>query len=91
MRVMELEEEAEALKQSSRKEDIDDLKAKLSEKTHLCDSQRHQIKVSDLHLRASQDQVMKLTNAGECPQEAAHLIRLPRSIYSCSECYANNL
>jgi hypothetical protein len=97
LRVTHLEDEVEILKESNRKEDIDDLKAKLREKTSTCDKYRAQAKVLELHLKASQERVMKVANHGEYLQGAAHLVRpdkksrLPKTVYSCSECYANNL
>jgi hypothetical protein len=97
LRVGDLELEVENLKETNRKQDIDDLKAKLREKTSLCDSTRHQLKLAEAHLKLSQDRVMKVANNGESLQGAAHLVkpngktRLPKTVYSCSECYANNL
>jgi hypothetical protein len=73
LRVTHLEDEVEILKESSRKEDIDDLKAKLREKTSTCDKYRGQVKVLELHLKASQERVMKVANHGEyLPKPSIH-------------------
>ena len=86
----------ERLNKTDLEDDNEDLKAKLREKTSLCDRQRDQLKTVERELRISEERLNNTKN-GQLLQGAAHLVKpnmhaeLPKTVVACSECYANNL
>jgi len=96
-RVMHLEAQLESLEARVNPEAIGELKDKLRDKTSQCDRLRNQLKLTEQHLKVSQDRVMKVSNNGDSLRGAAHLVvphargQLPKNVVSCSECYANNI
>ncbi|KAF1828309.1 hypothetical protein BDW02DRAFT_512614 [Decorospora gaudefroyi] len=96
IRVNQLEDKVDILEEQSCKKDMDDLKSKLREKTSMCDRQRNQLKMTEAHLKVSQERLLRTGNHAELLQGGAHLVKpneqskLPKAVYSCSECYAKN-
>ncbi|EUC45134.1 hypothetical protein COCMIDRAFT_5625 [Bipolaris oryzae ATCC 44560] len=86
----------ESLSRTTLEDDNEDLKAKLHEKTSICNRQRDQLRTTERELQISEKRVSDTKN-GQLLQGAAHLVKphmnaeLPKTVVACSECYANNL
>ncbi|ENI00701.1 hypothetical protein COCC4DRAFT_44096 [Bipolaris maydis ATCC 48331] len=86
----------ESFNKTKLEDDNEDLKAKLREKTSLCDRQRNQLKTAERELGISEERLNNTKN-GQLLQGAAHLVKpnmhaeLPKTVIACFECYANNL
>lgn len=97
MRVTDLEDEVERLRELVDLESLNDLKEKLREKSSQCDRFRTQLKGTEHQLKLSQSRLMTSTDNGVLLRGAAHIVapnekcRLPKAVMSCSECYAKNL
>ncbi|OAL57491.1 hypothetical protein IQ07DRAFT_37486 [Pyrenochaeta sp. DS3sAY3a] len=97
MRVVELEDELKAFKSDLSRDCFEDMKAELAIKTSQCDQLRGELHVAEQTLKRSQEQARQTSNNFELLRGAAHLVvpmlsgKLPRTVISCSECYANNL
>ncbi|KAF1916551.1 permease for cytosine/purines, uracil, thiamine, allantoin-domain-containing protein [Ampelomyces quisqualis] len=96
MRVTDLEDEVERLREEVNQESLQDLKEKLREKSAQCDRFRSQVKGTEQQLKVVQSRLMSALKGGEVLRGGAHLVapnensRLPRLVMSCSECYASN-
>jgi hypothetical protein len=96
MRVIDLEDEVERLREKVDRDNLDDLKEKLREKSSQCDRFRTQLKAAEHQWKVSQTRLSAALKGGEYLRGGAHLIaphpkaKLPRAVMSCSECYANN-
>jgi hypothetical protein len=96
MRVTDLEDEVERLREKVDRESLDDLKEKLREKSSQCDRFRTQLRTMEHQYKISQTRLSAALKGGEYLRGGAHLIaphpkaKLPRAVMSCSECYANN-
>lgn len=97
MRATNLEDEVERLQEKISQESLDDLKDKLREKSSQCDRVRTQLKGAEHQLKLTQSRLKAATNDGQLLRGAAHMVapdpksKLPKSILSCTECYAKNL
>ena len=97
LKASDLEDEVEMLKGKINQGDVDDVKEKLREKTIQCDRLRSQLKLTEQHLKVSQERLFRAANDGELLRGAAHLVapnpngKLPKNAIACSECYANSL
>ena len=97
LKVVSLEDENEALKEKSKQTDIEALRIMLREKTSECDRQRNHARLAEAQFKQSQERLLHFTKNGASLQGAVHLVKpqaeskLPRTVHSCTECYANNL
>lgn len=97
MRVVELEDELEAFKGDLIRSSFEGVKAELAIKTSQCEQLLSKLHVAEQTLKRSQEQARQTANNFELLRGAAHLVvpilsgKLPRTVISCSECYANNL
>ncbi|KAH7347040.1 hypothetical protein BKA66DRAFT_447665 [Pyrenochaeta sp. MPI-SDFR-AT-0127] len=92
-----LEDELQELRGKVNQENIEELGNSLKEKTNTCDRLRNELKITEKHLKVSQERVLRATNKGELLQGGAHLVvpstsgKLPKRVIACTECYANNI
>jgi DNA repair exonuclease SbcCD ATPase subunit len=97
MRVTDLEDEVERLREMVNLENLNDIKEKLREKSSQCDRFRTQLKGSEHQLKLAQSRLISATDNGALLRGGAHIVapnekcRLPKAVMSCSECYAKNL
>jgi chromosome segregation ATPase len=97
MRVTDLEDEVERLRELVNKENLDDIKEKLRAKSSDCDRFRTELKGTEHQLKLARSRLMTATNNGDLLRGAAHIVapnekcRLPKRVMACSGCYANNL
>ncbi|KAF2032881.1 hypothetical protein EK21DRAFT_98700 [Setomelanomma holmii] len=97
MRVSNLEDEVERLREQVDQGSIDELKEKLREKSSQCDRLRTQLKATEHQLKVSQSRLSAAANGGDILRGAVHLVipdpkgKLPKTVAACSECYAKNV
>ena len=97
MRGVDLEDELMQLNEKVKQDNVEDLKERLQKKIAQYKQLQRQFKVTEQELKISQERVQKLGNIRETLRSAVHIVRpnpstkLPRKVYSCLECYANNL
>jgi hypothetical protein len=96
MRITDLEEEVEQLREKVNRQNVDDLKEKLREKSSQCDRFRTQLRETEQQRKLSQSRLSAAMKGGEYLRGGAHIVaphpksKLPRMVMSCSECHANN-
>ena len=97
LKVVDLEDENEALKEKSKQIDIDALRDMLREKTSECDRLRNHARLVETRSKQCQERLLHITKNGASLQGAVFLVKpqaeskLPRTVHICTECYAKNL